>query len=105
MSRTKKKKYTKSKAFDTQCRSHGGCPYCLGNRMYSTIKRKESGEIFFSPITEESYDGSTYKWFDIDEFVMTNTKEMDILIDGVAYKVDYEPEEEMKNVVIIKKDY
>jgi hypothetical protein len=34
MSRTKKKPYTKSKRTDKQCRSHGGCPYCLGNKMY-----------------------------------------------------------------------
>ena len=26
------------------CRPHGGCPWCLANRMYSTIKRILSAE-------------------------------------------------------------
>jgi len=41
MSRTYKKPYTKSKAFDKTCRCNGGCPYCRDNRKYSTNKRKE----------------------------------------------------------------
>ena len=35
MSRTKKKPYfKKSKQTSKQCRSHGGCPYCLANKMH-----------------------------------------------------------------------
>ena len=32
--------YRGSKAIDKTCRNHGGCDFCLGNRMYSTKKRK-----------------------------------------------------------------
>jgi len=48
MSRTKKKPYTKSKRFDSTCRSHGGCPYCLSNRMHKVLKK-------IIPIKEEFY--------------------------------------------------
>lgn len=34
MSRTKKKPLRGSKAFDRTCRNHGGCPWCLGNRLH-----------------------------------------------------------------------
>lgn len=44
MSRTVKKPYTKSKAFDKSCRCHGGCPYCLRNRQYKNEKRKQKAE-------------------------------------------------------------
>ena len=42
MSRTKKKPYPK-KAQQTSklCRNHGGCPYCLGNRMHKHDKMVE----------------------------------------------------------------
>jgi len=39
MSRTYKKPYTKSKAFDKSCRCHGGCAYCEGNRSYQHKKQ------------------------------------------------------------------
>ena len=39
MSRTYKRKYTGSKAFDYQCRCHGGCKWCLDNRMYQYKKK------------------------------------------------------------------
>lgn len=32
--------YRGSKAIDKTCRNHGGCDFCLGNRMHSTQKRK-----------------------------------------------------------------
>jgi hypothetical protein len=41
MSRTQKKPYTKSKRFDKTCRNHGGCPYCLGNKMHKHDKMVE----------------------------------------------------------------
>lgn len=40
MSRSRKKRpYRKSRAFDASCRSHGGCPYCMSNRMHKYHKR------------------------------------------------------------------
>ena len=39
MSRTVKRPYQKSRRFDKQCRCHGGCPYCLGNRMHKHVKK------------------------------------------------------------------
>jgi len=35
-----RKPYRHSKAFDAQCRNHGGCPWCEENRQYKNIKRK-----------------------------------------------------------------
>jgi hypothetical protein len=32
----------KAKAIDRSCRNHGSCPWCKGNRLHSTTKRKES---------------------------------------------------------------
>ncbi len=29
--------YYKSKRFDPTCRPHGGCPYCLRNRMHRNL--------------------------------------------------------------------
>ena len=37
----KRKKYKGSKAIDKTCRNHGGCPWCLENRMYQDLKRME----------------------------------------------------------------
>jgi len=33
-----------SRAFDTSCRCHGGCPWCLSNRMHRNHRRLEPGE-------------------------------------------------------------
>ncbi len=41
MSRTKKKPYTGAKAVDKDCRGHGACPWCRGNR---TIQGRRSIE-------------------------------------------------------------
>lgn len=35
-----RKPYRGSKAIDASCRCHGGCTYCLSNRMYRTNKDK-----------------------------------------------------------------
>lgn len=35
-----RKKYRGSKACDKTCRNHGGCDWCLNNRMYK-YKKKE----------------------------------------------------------------
>ena len=43
-----RKQYRGSKAFDTSCRCHGGCPWCRGNRMHRTEKRMpvdDNGDI------------------------------------------------------------
>lgn len=39
MSRTIRKAYTRSKRFDKTCRSHGGCPYCLGDKYHRHNKQ------------------------------------------------------------------
>jgi hypothetical protein len=38
MSRTRKRPYRKSRAFDASCRCHGGCPWCRENRLYQRRK-------------------------------------------------------------------
>ena len=35
-----RKHYRGSKQFDSFCRNHQGCPWCEGNRTYSTKKRE-----------------------------------------------------------------
>lgn len=37
----KRKPYTGGKAVSLRCRNHGGCDWCLGNRMYQTKKELE----------------------------------------------------------------
>ena len=44
MSRTQREPYRKSRAFDAGCRCHGGCPYCLGNKMHKHNKAKLDAE-------------------------------------------------------------
>lgn len=36
-----RKPYRGTKAIDPSCRNHGGCPWCEGNRLYSTKKELE----------------------------------------------------------------
>lgn len=36
-----RKQYRGSKAFDRTCRNHGGCDWCLGNRLYRVNKLEE----------------------------------------------------------------
>lgn len=45
MSRTYKKPFTKSKAFDKSCRNHGGCPYYYGNRNYNTLRKISATKV------------------------------------------------------------
>lgn len=40
MSRTIKKPYRKSRAFDKTCRNRGSCPYCRSNRTHANRKRE-----------------------------------------------------------------
>lgn len=40
----KRKPYTGGKAVSLRCRNHGGCDWCLGNRMYQTKKELERCE-------------------------------------------------------------
>lgn len=43
MSRSRKKnEYQRSRKFDPACRCHGGCGFCLGNRMYQTNRHNET---------------------------------------------------------------
>ena len=51
MSNTKKKIYTKSKAFDKSCRSNGSCPYCKGNRLHKNNKRLAASEFDLAQYT------------------------------------------------------
>jgi len=37
-----RKPYYHSGRFDRTCRPHGGCPWCLKNRMHSTWRRMEA---------------------------------------------------------------
>lgn len=39
MSRTKRKPYTKSRAFDRSCRHRGGCSYCELGRQANARRR------------------------------------------------------------------
>ena len=39
-----RKPYYDSKAIAGECRNHGGCPHCTGNRLYSFGKQKQVAE-------------------------------------------------------------
>lgn len=43
----KRKPYRGAKSVDYQCRNHGECPYCNGNRLYSSTKRKAAEQDKF----------------------------------------------------------
>jgi hypothetical protein len=40
----KRKNYFGAKSYDCSCRNHGGCSYCLDNRMYKNKKRESSSK-------------------------------------------------------------
>ena len=50
-----RKKFKGAKSFDRSCRCHGGCSYCLGNRLYSTIKRKKKADSDLKNIKKHGY--------------------------------------------------
>jgi hypothetical protein len=37
----KRRRYYRSKAFDTTCRPHGSCPHCRGSRLHSDRKARQ----------------------------------------------------------------
>lgn len=37
----KRKKWKYCKEVDTRCRNHGGCEWCLGNRIHKFEKQKQ----------------------------------------------------------------
>ena len=37
-----RKAHKGSKVFDRTCRNHGGCDWCLENRLYKNLKRIQS---------------------------------------------------------------
>lgn len=44
MSHTTKHPYTRTKAIDPSCRSHGDCPHCQGNRQHKHKRRMVQGD-------------------------------------------------------------
>lgn len=50
--KSKRKPYRNAKAVDKQCRNHGGCSYCHGNRTYQ--RKKE--EMRMEELSHEDYD-------------------------------------------------
>lgn len=40
-----RKQYTGCKAIDKSCRNHGDCPWCQGNRHYSSLRRLEKTQF------------------------------------------------------------
>lgn len=39
-----RKPYSFCKSIDKQCRNHGECSYCKGNRLYKNLKRLEKSK-------------------------------------------------------------
>ena len=42
--KSKRKPYRNAKAVSGQCRNHGGCSYCKGNRTYQRKKEEQRME-------------------------------------------------------------
>jgi hypothetical protein len=38
MSRTRRRPYRRSRAFDRSCRNAGSCPWCRGNRLHAAVR-------------------------------------------------------------------
>jgi hypothetical protein len=51
----KRKPYRGSKRFDRSCRNHGGCGYCLNNRMYQKNKVDEKAELEMKEFKNEMF--------------------------------------------------
>lgn len=56
-----RKPYTGSKAADSSCRSHGGCPYCLRNRMHGY---KRPIQVLEDEVGNEFMDWEPDPWHD-----------------------------------------
>lgn len=54
----RRKPYKGGKAIDKNCRNHGGCPWCLGNRTYKNRKRIEK---MLDKEKEEGYNNNIKK--------------------------------------------
>ena len=48
-------KKTRCKSIDYQCRNHGSCEWCLGNRTYKNKKRELSSVEQLEEFEEEEY--------------------------------------------------
>jgi hypothetical protein len=60
--------YRRSQRFDKSCRPHGGCGWCLGNRLHSSRRRAEAAtyddggvaELVYAPASKPgTLEGST----------------------------------------------
>ena len=53
----KREPYRKSKAFDSSCRNHGQCSYCVDNRTYSYRKSLDAAKDKLEDYNDEdNYD-------------------------------------------------
>lgn len=55
MSRTRKHPLTGAKRYSHQCRNHGECEWCRGNRTYNELRDKEKAEYDEKNYKEEQY--------------------------------------------------
>lgn len=49
----RKQYYWLSKSYVKSCRNHGGCPWCLGNRVISTLKGKGASDADLEDFYQE----------------------------------------------------
>lgn len=54
MSRTKRKPYTKTKAFDPACHGRDGCPACVGNRAHANKQRADAADAQLNEASQAS---------------------------------------------------
>jgi hypothetical protein len=48
MSRTKRKDKTGAKSVSSNCRNHGSCEYCKGNRLHKHKRKEVSDDIHYT---------------------------------------------------------
>lgn len=48
----KRKPYSGSKAFDRECRNHGACEFCVGNRTIKFTRKEQAAKQKESEATE-----------------------------------------------------
>jgi len=51
----RRKPFRGAKSFDASCRCHGGCSYCLGNRLHSTNKRRKIADQEIKRVKKNGY--------------------------------------------------
>lgn len=61
-------RYYDSRQFDRSCRSHGSCPWCIGNRRYKRVQMVEELDLDYQYETQYEDDGQPDDHTELNDF-------------------------------------